>query len=163
MDLKFGIGMAVSVALGLFGFFVAVAIAVGTLFWERNAPVHTEVVQGDYRNTYDVELSNSAITTYRVTAARFEVTHVVPPSDGRGSIELETVFFEPEHFDQASNSFFRTLKGVEIAANGNLDFRFFIRNSGLRNHTFVGRLTVYYGERSTPKEVVIEDFPIVAI
>ena len=138
---------------------IGVLIAlIGTFLWNefvQNRPPTAEVAPN-----LDVEITNPASRSYRVVGVKFLLRKKIPPRPLVGEIELPIIVFTPGDYDPKTYSYRKALQNVEMPANGNLNFRFFIEDPGHKDWIFKGTLTIYYDERQHPKPLMIKDFEI---
>lgn len=130
---------------------------------QRSQQPEFNVVRNDSAQSWQLETTNPSPVARRVTEVRFTLFTHLPPERRIGAIELEKVVFEQSDYDESTKTFRKVLHGVEMPANGNLNMQFFVRQPKLKDHRLLGRLEIYFDDRTKPNVVAYDDFSILCI
>lgn len=144
---------------------IPVTIIASLIFYqiERAQPPTFNVVPNQSEQSWQMEVSNPSPVSRRVTEVRFIFDRMLPPEKIIGAIELQRVVFEQSDYEGSTKTFRKVLHDVEVPGNGNLNLLFFFRNPKYKDHRILGRLEVYYDDRSEPNVEAYNDFPILCI
>lgn len=159
--LLFLAGIPVALITALLGAVLALIGGVCLYFLTREIPATAIAAPNHEEQRYEVEVTNPASRAYRVTAVSFQIREMIPPPLPKGAIEIETVYFTPEDYNAATNTYRKDLFGVEMPANGNVNFRLLIIDPRYAGYIFRGALTYFYGDRESPRTMVIDDYGVI--